>query len=159
MILDDTLEFLDATALNTGAPATFVLGDQIDLGLLGRDIGVGRELDLVISIDTGINAAGAGTVQFELVSADNAALTTNPTVHAVSPAFATSTTSGNAGGALAAGVTLWRQSLPMEGQNQYRRFLGIRQVTGTQAITAGAISAFLTYDSARWKAYDAPFQL
>jgi hypothetical protein len=157
MILDKRTEFCDAVALNTGAPATFVIGDQIDLGTVGRDIGNGEPLYVVIEAATGINAAGAGTVQFQVVSADNAALTTNPVVHMQTTAFVTSTTSGNAGGALAAGTTLAALSVPMEGV-AYRRFLGIRQVTGAQAITAGAVDAFLVHSAAQWKAYDAPFQ-
>jgi len=158
MILDERNEFLDATALNTGAAGTYVLGDSIDLGAQPRDIGLGEPLHLVISVDTGINAAGAGTVAFQLVSADNGALTTNPVVHLQSDALVTSTTSGNAGGALEAGKRLLAVALPMEG-NAYKRYLGIRQVTGAQAITTGAVSAFLTRDVARWKAYDAPFQV
>ncbi len=32
MILDELLEFCDATALNTGGAASYLIGDQIDLG-------------------------------------------------------------------------------------------------------------------------------
>lgn len=156
MILDKRNEFCDSTALNTGAAGTYVIGDQIDLGV-ARDIGNGQPLHLVIEAAVGINAAGAGTVQFQLVSADNAALTTNPVIHAQSTAFTTSTTSGNAGGALAAGTTLFSIALPQEGV-AYKRYVGIRQVTGTQAITAGAVDAFLTPAVAAWKSYDSPFQ-
>ena len=35
----------------------------------------------------------------------------------------------------------------------------IQQVTGTTALNAGKINAFLTTDVSRFKAYDAPFQL
>jgi hypothetical protein len=158
MILDKRNEFCDAVALNTGAAGTYVIGDQIDLGVAARDVGNGEPLYVVIEAATGINAAGAGTVQFQLVSADNAALTTNPVVRAQSAALVTSTTSGNAGGALATGTTVFAVSVPMEGI-AYKRYLGIRQVTGSNAITAGAVDAFLTHTVANWKAYDAPFQL
>ena len=157
MILDERNEFCDAVALNTGAAGTYVIGDQIDLGT-GRDIGNGEPLYLEIQVATGINAASAGTVLFQLVSADNAALTTNPVVHAQSSAFVTSTTTGAAGGALAVGTNLLITSLPQEGL-AYKRFVGIRQVTGVAAITAGAVDAFLTHSPANWKSYDAPFQL
>lgn len=156
MILDERNEFCDATALNTGGANTYVIGDQIDLGA-ARDVGNGQPMYLVIQVATGINAAGAGTVQFQLVSADNDALTSNPVVHLQSAAFVTSTTTGNAGGTLAAGASLFAVALPMEGV-AYKRYLGIRQVTGAQAITAGAVDAFLTHDVAKWKSYDAPFQ-
>ena len=158
MIHDERTEFCDSTALNTGGAGTYVLGDSIDLGVQARDIGAGQPLYLVVQVDVGINAAGAGTVALQLVSADNGALTTNPVVHAQSEAFVTSTTSGNAGNALQPGRRLVALALPMEGTD-YKRYLGIRQVTAAQAITAGAISAFLTPDVSRWKAYDAPNQL
>lgn len=158
MILDERNEFADATALNTGAAGTYVIGDQIDLQAV-RDLGGDQALYLVILASVGIAAAGAGTVQFKLTSADNAALTTNPVDHYTSAAFVTSTTSGNAGAALAAGKKLVAVQLPQEGDTPYKRYLGIRQVTGAQAITAGAVDAFLTMDVANWKAYDAPFQL
>lgn len=156
MILDKRNEFCDAVALNTGGAATYVIGDQIDLGT-ARDIGNGEPMYLEIQVATGINAASAGTVQFQLVSADNAALTTNPVVHAQSAAFVTSTSTGNAGGTLAAGTNLMIVSVPQEGL-AYKRYVGIRQVTGTAAITAGAVDAFLVHTAANWKAYDAPFQ-
>lgn len=158
MILDKRNEFCDATALNTGAPGTFTVGDQIDLQAV-RDLGGDQALYLVILAAVGINAAGAGTVQLKLTSADNAALTTNPVDHVMSAAFVTSTTSGNAGGALAAGKRLLAVQIPLEGDTPYKRYLGIRQVSGGNAISAGAIDAFLTFDVANWKAYDAPFQI
>ena len=39
MILDKLNEFADATALNTGAAGGYLIGNQIDLGLNGRDVG------------------------------------------------------------------------------------------------------------------------
>lgn len=158
MILDELTEFADATALNTGAPANFVLGDQIDLQV-PRDLGGDAALYLVIGAAVGINAAGAGTIAFALISADNEALTTNPTVHFQSAAFVTSTTTGNVGNALQAGTRLVTVQLPNEGSTPYRRFIGIRQISVGNAITAGAIDAFLTINPNAWKSYDAPFQL
>ena len=156
MFVDKRNEFCDALALNTGAANTYVIGDQIDLGV-ARDVGNGEPIYLTIVATTGVNAASAGTVQFQLVTADNAALTTNPVVHLQSAAFVTSTTTGAAGGTLAPGVNLFTAALPRAGLD-YKRYLGLRQVTGTAAITAGAVDAFLTRAPAAWRAYDAPFQ-
>lgn len=161
MILDERTEFCDNQALNTGAAATYNIGDQIDLGLAGRGIGQpGQELYLVLQVGaTGINAAGAGTLQFQLASDDSATLATNGTqsVHAVSRSFTTSTTSGNAGNALQPGTVLAVFQLPIEG-TVYERYLGVQQITGTQAITAGTVDAFLTQTPRAWKAYEAPWQ-
>lgn len=148
MILDERTEFCDAVALNTGAAGTYLLGDQIDLGV-ARDIGAGQPLYLVVTVDTGITvAANTGTVSFSLASDDSASIATNgtATVHATSAAWATSTT------AIPAGTVLFAVALPMEGA-VYERYLGILQTTGTTAINAGKINAFLTHDVAKYKAY------
>ena len=161
MILDERNEFCDATSvvLTAGAAAQNI-GDSIPLGIAGADLGNGEPIYLVVSVDTGINAASAGSIAFALVS-DSTAVpdAAGRTVHAVSPTFVTSTTSGNApSGALRAGQALWVLALPMEG-NTYEQFVALQVTVLTANTTAGAISAFLTHDVARWKAYDAPFQL
>lgn len=156
MILDERTEFCDATLLNTGAAGTYNLGDVIDLGAVSpsRDLGGDMALYLVVTVDTGITTAGsAGTVAFQLVSDAQDPFLTNgtQTVHAVSAARATGST------AIPAGTVLFAVQLPLEGA-VYERYLGIQQITGTTAINAGRINAFLTEDVARWKAYDSPAQ-
>lgn len=150
MILDKRNEFCDATALNTGAAGTYLLGDQIDLGV-ARDVGNGQPVYLVITVDTlPTSAAGTATAQFSLASDATAAVsTTTSTVHLLTKAFAISE--------MAAGQVLAAVALPMEGI-AYEQFLGILQTTGTQAFTGGKVNAFLTNDVAKWKAYNAPFQ-
>lgn len=161
MIFDARNEFCDATSLNTGAAGTYLLGNQIDLSLAGvattpGQIGAVDDVYLVISVDTGIAAGSAGTVQFQLVSDDTASIATNgtATVHAVTAAFTTGTGTGT--GALKAGTVLAIMELPKA--FNYERYLGVLQVTGTAAITAGKINAFLTTDAAAWAAYDSPAQ-
>lgn len=156
MILDNFGYFCDATALNTGAAGTYLIGSQIDLSV-ARDVGNGEPVYLVITVDTGIEVASStGTIQFSLASDDSASVsTTTSTIHITSPAFATSTTTDTT--TLKAGTVLWATPLPMEG-NAYERYLGLLQVTGTTAISAGKINAFLTRDVAKWVAYDSPAQ-
>lgn len=151
MILDERNEFCDATALNTGAPGTYLIGDQIDLGV-ARDIGSGEQLYLVITVDTPPTSAGAATAQFTLASDDTANIATNGTasVHFQTKAFTIAE--------MTAGAVLAAVALPTEGV-AYERFLGILQTTGTAAFTGGRINAFLTPDVAKWKSYDAPFQV
>ena len=159
MILDERTEFCDAQALNTGAAATYNIGDQIDLGVAGRGIGeAGDQLYLVIQVSTGITAGSAGTVQFQLASDDSGTLATNGTqsIHLQTRAFTTGTGTGTT--TLKAGTVLGVFALPIEGV-VYERYLGVQQVTGTAALTAGAVDAFVTPTPAVWKAYDAPFQL
>lgn len=155
MILDEYNEFCDATSLNTGAAGTYNIGDVIDLGV-ARNLGGDHALYLVVTVDTGITvAASTGTVQFQLVSDGTDTIATNGTqsIHAISKAHATSTA------AIAAGSVLMAVQVPLEGSTAYERYLSVQQVTGTTAINAGKVNAFLTTDVAAWKSYDAPFQL
>lgn len=151
MILDERNEFCDATALNTGAAGTYLIGDQIDLGT-ARDVGNGQPMYLVITVDTlPTSADSTATAQFSLASDASASIATDgsATVHLQTKAFAISE--------MAAGTVLAAIALPMEGV-AYERYLGILQTTGTQAFTGGKVNAFLTHDVAKWKSYDAPFQ-
>ena len=155
MILEEYNEFCDATSLNTGAAGTYNIGDVIDLGV-ARNLGGDQALYLVVTVDTGITvAASTGTVQFQLVSDGTDTIATNGTqsIHAISKAHATSTA------AIAAGSVLMAVQVPLEGSTAYERYLSVQQGTGTTAINAGKVNAFLTTDVAAWKAYDAPFQL
>lgn len=148
MILDKRTEFADAVALNTGAAGSYLIGDVVDLGAAARDIGAGEALYLVITVDTAATSGGSATGQFNLVTDDNASLS-SPAVIVSSKAWAVAD--------MTAGKTLLAVELPLEGTT-YERYLGIQQVTGTAAFTAGKVNAFLTTEVARWKAYDAPYQ-
>lgn len=155
MILDERTELADATALNTGAAGTYNVGDVIDthVGSLNTTLnqGNGQPLYLVISVDTAIVlGSSTGTIQYKLVSdADNnPPSTTTSTVHYTSSAFATATTASDAA-YTTAGSTPVIVALP---HGSYERYLGLQQVTGTTAISAGKINAFLTLDPAAWVA-------
>lgn len=147
MILDERTEFCDATALNTGAAGSYLIGDVVDLGV-ARDLGGDMATYLMITVDTTATSGGSATGQFNLVTDDNASLT-SPTTLVSSKAWTVAT--------MTAGTVLMAVQLPMEG-TAYERYIGIQQVTGTAAFTAGKVNAFLTEDVARWKAYDAPSQ-
>jgi hypothetical protein len=149
MILDERTEFCDATSLNTGAAGSYLIGDVIDLGVAGRDIGQGTPLYLVVQVDTAATSGGAATGQFNLVTDDNAGLSSPTTLFSSRAVPVASMT---------AGATLLVAQLPIEGV-AYERYIGIQQVTGTAAFTAGKVNAFLTHTPAAWKSYDAPFQL
>lgn len=148
MILDERTEFCDAVALNTGGAGSYLLGDVVDLGE-AKDLGNSDPLYLVVQVDTTATSGGSATGQFNLVTDDNASLS-SPAVLVSSKAWAVAD--------MTAGTTLMVVQLPMEG-TAYERYLGIQQTTGTAAFTAGKINAFITHTPARWKAYDAPFQL
>lgn len=144
MITDKLTTFANGVALNTGAAGTYNIGDLINMENV-RDIGAGKPLYLVITVETAATSGGSATGQFQLVSdATSTISTTTQTVHAVSAAFAVAD--------MVAGKKLLVIAIPMEA-DVYEQYLGIQQITGTAAFTAGAIDAFLTMDVANWKAY------
>ena len=144
MITDRLTTFCSAVALNTGAAGTYNVGDLINMEDL-RDIGQGNPLYLVITVSTTATSGGSATGQFRLVSdATSTISTTTATVHAVSAAHAVAD--------MVAGFSVFVIALPQEG-TVYEQYLGIQQITGTAAFTAGNIDAFLTMDVAAWKAY------
>lgn len=155
MILDERLEFLDATALNTGAAATYLIGDVIDTGPLGNaaqgvtvlnsDLAGGADsLYLVVGVDTAATSGGAATLQIQLASDAQAAIATDgsATVHFASAVIPVAS--------LVAGFYVARVMLPI---GTYERYLGILQITGAFAFTAGKLNAFLTNDVAAYRVY------
>lgn len=145
MIMDERAEFCDATALNTGGADTYLIGDVIDLETV-RDIGNGQPIYLVITVGTAAGSTGSATGQFILASDAQEAIADDGTAteHLKTQAFPVAN--------MTAGSVLFCASVPLEG-NEYERYLGILQVTGTAAFNAGTVNAFLTLDPHGWKAY------
>lgn len=153
MILDELLEFADATSV-AAAAGTALIGDVIDKGAVARDIGQGEPIYLVITVATEIITGGsAGTVAFALASDAQAAIATDgsATIHWQSRAFVTDDSAAN-DSLMNAGSVLAVVALPWEGP-VYERYLGILAITATTTTTAGAINAFLTKEPGKWRAY------
>lgn len=150
MIMDDYLEFADATSV-AAAAGTALIGDVVDSGSVARDLGNGEEIYLVISVATAIIAAAPGTVKFQLVSDAQAAIAVDgsATVHYDSGTFASNVIATTE---MPAGKTLVAVALPREGKI-YERYLGILCITAAATTTAGAIDAFLTKDPKGVKMY------
>jgi uncharacterized protein YaiE (UPF0345 family) len=144
MILDELTEFCDATALNTGGAASYLIGDVIDLGASGLDIGNGEPIYLVIQVDTSFSTGSSPTAQFHLCSDAQAAIAVDgsATYHFSTSAIAAAT--------CIAGYVIAAVAVPM---GTYERYLGIVQTTAVAAFSSGKVNAFLTKDVARWKAY------
>lgn len=138
MILDERNEFCDATALNTGAAGSYLIGDVIDMTAVPGNPGVGEDLYLVIEVDTDVDSADDGvTVQFHLCSDAQAAIAADgsATYHFSTSAIAQAT--------LVEGYQVCAVKLP---QGTYERYLGVLQTTAVEAVTAGKVNAFLTSD-------------
>jgi hypothetical protein len=145
MILDERTEFADATSVVGTAASEAILGDVIDLGATPtlRDIGAGRQLFLVIQVDTTVAASGgAANVTFKLKSDSTADLNTSATTHLSTGAIAK--------GTLTAGYQI-AYALPLTAT--YERYLGVTFTPDTNNTTAGKVNAFLTMDVANYVAY------
>lgn len=145
MIMDELNEFCDATALNTGAAGSYLLGDVMDLGANGtlKAFGQGRPVYWVVQVATTATSGGSATGNIILASDAQAAIATDgsATVHAQTGAIAVAT--------LVAG---YRRVIPLPVDKLYERYLGTLQTTAVAAFTAGAIDSFLTLDPAGWYA-------
>lgn len=143
MILDKLNEFLDATSLVRSTGSAFI-GSAINTGV-ARDLGNGQPVYLVITIDTAVDSSGDGaTVEFEIRSDNSATIDdTAGSLHGSTGAIPEASLTQGAS---------FVMTLPLEGI-AYEQYLGIVQVTGGEAVTAGAASAMLTVDPYGWKAY------
>jgi len=146
-ILDERGEFCDNVDVSATA-GTALVGDVIDLGAAGEDIGNGQPLYLVIRTGSTeiITGGSAGTLQFKLASDSVEAIsTTTSTIHVITAAHVTDGTDANAA-EMKAGAIIYQAPLPVGTSGNYERYLGILAVTATTTTTAGTINAFLTLD-------------
>lgn len=157
VLVDAKLEFCNATALSTGG-ASALLGNVIDLGANGiRDIGAGAPVYLVIAVSTTITMAAGGTLQFQLwqgTGTDGTDINAGAEALMASHAYTEAELEGTGGETViqgSKGSILWCCSLPVQG-DAYKRYLQIRQIYGTAAVTAGAINAYLTLTPPVWRA-------
>lgn len=149
-IMDSRLEFADNVSV-AAAAGTALIGDVIDLGAAGEDLGNGQPLYLVIRTGSTeiITGGAAGTLQFTLASDAAAAIATDGTAteHVLTEAFVTDGTDAN-DAEMKAGALVYLASMPVGTGGNYERYLGILATTATTTTTAGTINAFLTLDPA-----------
>lgn len=127
MITDQFLKVSAAQAVT----ATAVSTDKVDLST-ARDIGEGEDLYMNFNVDTAFTAAGAATMEMQVVVADDAALSTNVTVVGTTGAIAKT--------ALVAGASFVARINPQIA-SLGRRYFGANYVVSTGPMTAGAITA------------------
>jgi hypothetical protein len=132
MILDSLLQF-------SAAQAVTVLGNTIATNVIdlsqSRDIGSGGDLYVHFGVPTAFTSGGSATLQAQVIVADSADLVTNPVIVGASDVMAVaSLTSGKQF------VVELNPQLASIG----KRYMGVRYVVGTAAMTAGAINANIT---------------
>jgi hypothetical protein len=124
MITDALLRVSNAQTVTTTAVST----DKVDLSV-ARDIGEGE--NLFMHFDVGTDFAGGTSTAFEVVVADDAALTSNVTVVGSSGAIVTA--------GLTAGKTIAVRVNPLIGSTGKRYFGARYTVVGTNS--AGTVTA------------------
>jgi hypothetical protein len=147
MILDELTEIADAASVAASA-GTAAIGDQIDLESTGLDLAGGEPIWMVCQVDTAIVAAGAGTIQFFVVS-DSLVTLGSATVASCTTHFQTASlaTAASTPAGQTAGSVLFAIRLP---SGTYERYLGVLCTVATQTVSAGKVNIFLTEDYAKW---------
>jgi hypothetical protein len=148
MILDELLEFADASTDIQASTGRALIGDVIDLGATPQDFGIGKAMYLVIQVDTDIDSAADGaTAQFILATDAVAAVAVDGSAseHLLTEVFAEAD--------LVAGKTIVLALPPGGAGTDYERYMGVIALVGGETITAGAVNAFLTFDPTYWKSY------
>lgn len=133
MMTDALLQLSAAQVVTASAVST----NTIDLGT-SRDIGSGEDLYAVFTVDVAATAAGAATVNFQIITSAAADLS-SPTVLAQTDAIGK------------AELTLGRRPIVLEippstlaAQPIGQRYLGVQYVIGTGPLTAGKFSCAIT---------------
>lgn len=139
MLIDSRSRFANSADI-TGAAGTAKIGLAMDLGIAASDMGEGNNLFFVVQTDAAV--VGSTSVEFQLVTADNVALTTNPVVILSTGAVAVAS--------LTADKRIMAAALP---KADYKHYLGLRIVRVGTNVTAGSVTAFLTDHAPSWRAY------
>lgn len=124
-------------SVSQAVTATAVSGNTLDLNSI-RDVGAGEEFNVYVNVEVAALAAGAATVNFQLITSAAANLGT-PTIIGQTDAIPK------------ASLTVGAQIIipvPRSFINQLgQRFLGLQYTVGTGPLTAGTFSAGLILDA------------
>ena len=135
MMTDALLQLSSAQAVT----ATAVSTNTIDLRT-ARDIGQGTNLYALFTVDTTATAAGAATVNFQIITSANANLSSANIISQTDAIAKTELTAARKPIVLCIPSSILN-SLPI-GQ----RYLGVQYTVGTGPLTAGAFSCALTLE-------------
>lgn len=144
MIFDKQNLFDDQRSLNLAA-ATYVTTNSVDLGVaaidtLGNtvlsDVGRSRFADILVQITSTVTSGGAPTIQFNIITATDVALTAGIVVYTSSAPIAFAS--------LLQGYEF--RVTPSAGFAPTGRYLGLQFIIATAACTGGAFTAMMLKD-------------
>jgi len=144
MITDAYLQLSSAQAVTASAVST----NTIDLGV-ARDIGTGEDLEVHISVDVAATAAGAATVNFQVITSASANLST-PTILGQTDAIPKTS--------LTVGARFVLPIPPSIGSNG-QRYFGVQYTVATGPLTAGSFTATVVKDVEDRKTYASGFSV
>ncbi|MBK8772251.1 MAG: hypothetical protein IPM06_17765 [Rhizobiales bacterium] len=133
MMTDALLQLSAAQAVTASAVST----NTIDLGT-ARDIGPGRQLYAVITVDETATAAGAATVDFQLITSAAAALSSPTIIGATSPIGKAELTAGRKP------IVIPIPSANLNAQPIGQRYFGLQFTVATGPLTAGKFTVNIT---------------
>ncbi len=133
MLLDKLTTFSEVQAVTTGSDTGIASTNVIDL-LQARDIGVGENLYLVVTVDTAMTDSGNNSTLAVYTQTDDNESFTTATNTALVTTFAVNT---------AARTTVIKRVDPGMFNEQYGRLF---YLAANGALTTGAVSGFLTHD-------------
>jgi hypothetical protein len=147
MYIDALLQFSSAQAITSTARSTNV----VDLSV-ARDMGVGEDLYICLTVDEAFTASGSATLTITLETDDNAAFSSAGVLFST-PAI------GKA--ALTLNVAPMFICVPMDsgfsfGVN-WERYISLNYTVATGPMTAGKITAAIVQDVQKSKAYASGF--
>lgn len=135
MLTDALLQLSSAQAVTATAFST----NTIDLGV-ARDIGQGEDLYVVIGVDEAATAAGAATVNFQIVTSANANLSSPTIIGQIDAIAKTELTLGRKP------IVIPVPSAALLAQPIGQRYFGVQYTVGTGPLTAGKFTTHVTMD-------------
>lgn len=144
MLIDSLMSPARKLAFNLGAAGNYDFGPAIDLDV-ARNNGVfpaqSVEPGFLLTITTTATSGGAATANFQLLTDDNAAMSSPVVI-------------GEFGVKPLAELAVGKQHfLRLPDTNLFERYIRFRQVTGVAAFTAGAASLEFLANRRNWRAY------
>lgn len=139
MYVDDFLLFSDAQAITAAAGSD----STIDCGVAGgRDLGTGKDLYVVVSVDTAFTDAGSNSTLTVALEGDS---TSTFTPDGTQDLFTIP--------ALAAAGAIYFSKLDPGAAPLGYRYLRLKYTPNNGDLTTGAVTAFITTDIAKFTAY------
>jgi hypothetical protein len=145
MYIDRQNQVSDAQTITTGSENGILSTDKIDLSQTGRNIAAGQPMHAVIDIATTMEGPSTDVLHVDLLTSDEATLANSTTVQRLGT-FADNSVAGS-------------RIIVRLPYADYKRYIGLKYTADNDALTAGAVTAYLAIDVDSVKAYASGFEV